>query len=456
MIPVVTRDEMRAIDAAAADPVEVLIERAGGAVARAALQMLGGAYGRRVAVLAGPGNNGADGRVAAERLRERGAAVRVYDARDMPAVLPPCDLVIDAAFGTGFRGAWSAPDTAGARVLAVDVPTGLDADTGVAPATILRADRTVTFAAAKPGHFMADGPEVVGALTVADIGLPVTASAWVVEASDVARWLPHRERDAHKWRHAVRLVAGSPGMTGAASLAAGAAQRTGSGMIVASSPGVAEAELAERYPAEVVIRQLVHVDWSAEVLSDIDRFGALVIGPGLGREAATIDAVVRTVALAGLPTVVDGDGLFAIGSDDTGGLAALGDRPAATVLTPHEGEFARLTGMPPRADRVADVRRLADTTGCVVLLKGPSTIVAEPGRRTYFIVDGDARLATAGTGDVLAGIIGALLAMGAPPIEAAAGGAWLHACAGAKLAPLGLVAGDLISAIPHVLNSLAR
>ena len=114
MIPVVTRDEMRAIDAAAADPVEVLVERAGGAVARAALALLGGAYGRRVAVLAGPGNNGADGRVAAERLRERGAAVRVYDARDMPAALPACDLVIDAAFGTGFRGAWS-PPTSDAR-----------------------------------------------------------------------------------------------------------------------------------------------------------------------------------------------------------------------------------------------------------------------------------------------------------------------------------------------------
>jgi ADP-dependent NAD(P)H-hydrate dehydratase / NAD(P)H-hydrate epimerase len=455
VIPVVTRDETRAIDASADDPVDVLVERAGAAVARAALEMLGGAYGRTVAVLAGPGNNGADGRVAAERLRARGAAVHVYDARDMPADLPACDLVIDAAFGTGFRGSWSAPGIGGARVLAVDVPTGLDSDTGVAPSTVLRADRTVTFAAAKPGHFIGDGPDVVGELTVADIGLPAPASMGVVQADDVATWVPRRDRHSHKWRHAVRLVAGSPGMTGAAVLAASAAQRTGSGMVVASSPGVEEAVLAALFPLEVVGRGLAHVDWSGDVLSDIDRFGSLVVGPGLGRHAATIDATVRTLGLAVIPAVVDGDGLFALANDDSGGLTAVRARVAGTVLTPHEGEFATLTGSSPSADRVADVRRLVDDTGSVVLLKGATTVVAGPGGRTYFVVDGDARLATAGTGDVLAGIIGALLAMGAMPLEAAAGGAWIHARAGAMMAPLGLVASDLIAAIPLVLNSLA-
>jgi NAD(P)H-hydrate epimerase len=180
-----------------------------------------------------------------------------------------------------------------------------------------------------------------------------------------------------------------------------------------------------------------------------------VIGPGLGRQAATVDAAVRTIALADLPTVVDGDGLYAIAGDDTGGAAVLRERAAATVLTPHEGEFAQLSGATPSADRVADVRKLAETTGSVVLLKGATTIVAEPGGIAYFVVDGDARLATAGTGDVLAGIIGALLAMGASPLEAAASGAWIHARASAKMAPLGLVAGDLIAAIPPVLNSLA-
>ena len=392
MIPVVTRDEMRAIDAAASDPVDVLVERAGAAVARAALEMLGGAYGRRVVVLAGPGNNGADGRVAAERLRERGVAVRVYDAGDVPTTVPACDLVIDAAFGTGFRGTWTPPEIGRALVLAVDVPTGLDADTGVAPPSVLRADRTVTFAAAKPGHFVGDGPDVVGALTVADIGLPVDAVMSVVEAVDVSAWLPRRERGAHKWRSAVRLVAGSSGMTGAAVLAAGAAQRTGSGMVVASSPGVDDSVLATCYPAEVVTRPLAHADWSDDALSDIDRFGSLVIGPGIGRHATTVDAVVRTIAVADLPTVVDGDALYAIADGDTGGLAVLRGRDAPTVLTPHDGEFARLTGAPPSADRVADVRRLAEDTRSVVLLKGPATIVAEPGGRAYFVVDGDARL----------------------------------------------------------------
>ena len=455
MIPIVTRDEMRGIDAAASDPVEVLVERAGGAVARAALEMLGGAYGRRVAVLAGPGNNGADGRVAAERLRERGASVHVLDARHLPAALPPADLVIDAAFGTGFRGFWPAPDVGDARVLAVDVPTGLDADTGIAPEAILRADRTVTFAAAKPGHYLGDGPDVVGRLTVADIGLPVTTRMWAIEQSDVAGWLPRRDRRSHKWRHAVRLVAGSAGMTGAAVLAAAAAQRTGSGMVVASSPGADESVLASRFPLEVVTRHTDHVDWSDAVLSDLDRFGALVIGPGLGRHPATVDAAARTIALATIPTVVDGDGLFAIAPDEPGSIVALRERAAATVLTPHDGEFARLTGAPPGDERVADVRRLADDTGAVVLLKGPTTLIAAPGGPTYFVVDGDARLATAGTGDVLAGTIGALLAMGAPALEAAAAGAWIHARAGDNMDPRGLVAGDVIAAIPLVLNSLS-
>ena len=190
-------------------------------------------------------------------------------------------------------------------------------------------------------------------------------------------------------------------------------------------------------------------------MSDIDRFGALVIGPGLGRAPATVDAAARTIAVATVPTVVDGDALYAIAADESGALAALRERPAATVLTPHDGEFERLAGKPPGANRVGDVRRLADDTGAVVLLKGAVTLVAAPGGPTYFMVDGDARLATAGTGDVLSGIIGALLAMGASALEAAAGGAWIHARAGANMAQLGLVAGDVIAAIPLVLENLS-
>ena len=186
MIPVVTREEMRAIDAAAPDPVGVLIERAGAAVARAALDLLGDAYGRRVAVIAGPGNNGADGRVAGQRLAERGASVRVFDVRDVPRELPHVDLVIDAAFGTGFRGTWTPPSVGDAKVLAVDVPSGLDADTGAVSGAVLGADRTVTFAAAKPGHVLGDGPDVVGDLIVAVIGLSVDSATMGIVDSCVA------------------------------------------------------------------------------------------------------------------------------------------------------------------------------------------------------------------------------------------------------------------------------
>jgi NAD(P)H-hydrate epimerase len=227
-------------------------------------------------------------------------------------------------------------------------------------------------------------------------------------------------------------------------------------MVVASSPGFDDWGLAARFPVEVVTRQLAHVDWSGDVLADLSRFGALVIGPGLGRRPATVDATLRTIAEADVPVVIDGDALFAVADADTGGVERLTGRPSVTVLTPHDGEFQRLAGGPPGPDRVAAARRLAEASRAVVLLKGPVTVVADPEGRACVVVDGDQRLATAGTGDVLAGIIGALLAMGAGAREAAAAGAWLHARAGSLLPPLGLVAGDLIDAIPRALESLGR
>ena len=450
MLPVVTPDEMRAIDAESDQPVDVLVARAGAAVAREALRLLGGAYGRRVVVVAGPGNNGADGRVAAARLAERGVAVRVLDARDLPARIPAADLVIDAGFGTGFRGEWRPPSIDGSRVLAVDVPTGLDAMTGHAPPGTWRADVTVTFAAAKPGHVLGAGPATVGRLVVADIGLDVGRSTiGIVEQADVAAWLPRRHRSAHKWKHAVRVVAGSPGMTGAAALVAGAAQRAGSGMVVLSSPGI-DAEA----PVEVVRRRLPAFDWADDLASDLHRFHALVVGPGLGRERHTLPSVVRAVTDSVVPVLVDGDGLFALSWNESGTPAFLRDREVPTVLTPHDGEYALLTGSPPGDDRVAAAHRLVEMSGAVVLLKGPSTVVATPDGRTLLVANGDERLATAGTGDVLSGVIAGLLAMGVPPAEAAAGGAWIHAAAAGRRPRRGLVAGDLLAEIPAVLGAL--
>jgi hydroxyethylthiazole kinase-like uncharacterized protein yjeF len=447
VLPVVTPAEMRAIDAASPAPVEVLIERAGAAVARAALRVLGGAYGRTVVVLAGPGNNGADGRVAAARLRGRGVSVSVIDALDLPASLPACDLVIDAAFGTGFRGVWRPPAVGAARVLAVDVPTGLDALTGHAPHGVLRADVTVTFAAAKPGHVLGDGRDLVGHLEVADIGLDVgRAVIGIVQRSDVGEWLPDRPRDAHKWRSALRVVAGSAGMTGAASLVAAAGQRIGAGLVVLSSPGI-----EPDGPIEAVGRKVPAVDWDDAVLADLDRFEALVIGPGLGRADHTVPSVVRTVTGSVVPTVVDGDGLFAMSWNDAGTPAFLRDRAVATVLTPHDGEYALLTGTAPGRDRIAAARQLVELAGSVVLLKGPTTVVAAPDGQVFLVANGDQRLATAGTGDVLAGIIGGLLACGVDAGRAAAAGAWLHAEAAMALPEHGLVASDLVAVLPEVL-----
>ncbi|MGH9018894.1 MAG: NAD(P)H-hydrate epimerase, partial [Acidimicrobiales bacterium] len=205
MIPVVTVAEMRAIDAATPDGVdhETLVDRAGTAVAAAALHLLGGAYGRRVVVVAGKGSNGADGKVAAARLRRRGARVVVVDAGAAPERIGrhgEVDLVIDAAYGTGFHGTYNAPSVpAGVRVLAVDIPSGVDGDSGVAGGAPLRADVTVTFAALKPGLLQGDGPALAGRVEVVDIGLDVSrARLWVVEDADVARLLPVRDRGAYK------------------------------------------------------------------------------------------------------------------------------------------------------------------------------------------------------------------------------------------------------------------
>ncbi|GAC1314810.1 MAG: NAD(P)H-hydrate dehydratase [Acidimicrobiales bacterium] len=441
MQPVVTVAEMRAADADAPVPAAILIDRAGRAVANRAMQIVGGAYGTRIVVVAGKGNNGADGRAAARVLTSRGARVAIVEpGADVPA---GADLVIDGAFGTGFRGSYRAPTTA-APVLAIDIASGVDGDTGAAGDGAVTAAATVTMAARKPGLLLGDGPARSGAVTVADIGLPVAARAHLVEDCDLG-WIPARARDTHKWTRAVWVVAGSPGMRGAPALCVRAAQRAGAGMVRVGSPGL----LASEHPAgEAVAVGLADCGWEDTVLGELDRFRALVVGPGLGRADATATAVRRLVERAGLPVVVDADGLHALGQP--GALRAAGEAPV--VLTPHDGEFTRLAGHAPGPDRIAAGRALAARTGAVVLLKGPTTVVAEPDGRVLLAAAGDARLATAGTGDVLAGVVGAFLAAGVPAFEAAALAAHVHGRAAARGRRVGLVAGDLPDLLPPVLE----
>jgi len=467
VIPVVTAAQMARADAATlADHApgtgtdhDLLVRRAGAAVAAAAIRMLGGAYGRRVTVVAGKGHNGDDGRVAAERLRDRGAAVTVVPAGDCADLLierAECDLLIDAAYGTGFRGTWDPPGLWGVPVLAVDLPSGLGADSGRADGAVLTATRTVTFAALKPGHLFGDGPEVCGEIEIADIGVDVLAhlddvDTFVVEPEDVAAWLPVRAASSHKWVDAVRVVAGSTGMSGACALACAAAMRAGAGIVHASVRG---ADAGEGLPTEVVLRPLHGSSWSDGVLDDLGRFSSLVIGPGLGRGDDIAAEVRAVVAGAAVPVVVDGDGLGAV-VDSRGGIDCLVGRGSATVLTPHDGEFGVLGG-DTSAERVSATRELAARLDAVVLRKGPTTVVTDGRGPTFLVVSGDERLATAGSGDVLSGIVGAFLARGMSPVAAAVAAAVVHGMAAVSREPEGLIARDIVGGIGGVLARLHR
>jgi NAD(P)H-hydrate epimerase len=453
--PIVTPEQMRRFDAEAPLPAAELIERAGAAVAREALAMTGGAYGRRVVVVAGRGTNGLDGRVAARRLAARGMAVQVVEASAVEGLrLPRADLVIDAAFGTGFRGVWNSPDPGDAAVLAVDLPSGLDAMTGQAGPGARAAHRTVTFAAWKPGLLFGSGPALAGDVRVVDIGLPTPGvHSHLVDAHDVGRWCPPRAADAHKWRHAVRVVAGSHTMLGAGHLAAAGALRGGAGMVHLSSPGVLH-DVAR--PVEVVGVALSAVAWADDVAGGLDRFGALVLGPGLGRAEDVMREARRLALAAAVPTVIDGDGLFALAWHAEGARHLLRQRTAPTVLTPHDGEVALLTGQRPGPDRLAAARHLAHDLGAVVLLKGPVTVVADPSGEVLVVNAGDQRLATAGTGDVLAGVLAAMLSRGIAAFEAAAAAAWIHGRAARLGVSSGLVAGDLPGLLPTVFAELEK
>ena len=369
-------------------------------------------------------------------------------------VLPPSDLVIDAAYGTGFRGEWFSPDPNGAPVLAVDIPSGVDGATGTAGPDVLAADRTVTFAALKPGLVFAPGSVLAGRLEIADIGLDVgRARTFLVQGSDVAAMdsaAPRRRAQVARRRVGRRRFARDDRCRPASR----AQRRSGPARAWCACPAQGSATIRSRRP-----RSSGSISRAVDGRPTCSRAstGSTRSSSGRASVATTATALsIRTaVTRAPVPVVIDGDGLFALAWSGEGPKSLLQMRTTATVLTPHDGEYTMLTGTRTGPDRLGAARRLASDTNAVVLLKGPSTVVAEPGGRAYVVTAGDARLATAGTGDVLAGIIGALLATGVPAFEAAAAGAWIHGQAGRQGHERGLVASDLLELIPVVMSRLS-
>jgi hydroxyethylthiazole kinase-like uncharacterized protein yjeF len=426
-----------------------LMRRAGTAVGHVALRRFPDA--RRYTVVCGSGSNGGDGRIAAEWLAAGGAEVTVVDAKpeDEEKELGTPDVIVDALFGTGFTGAprpgaaqlIEAINAAGVPVVAVDIPSGVDASTGEIAGAAVRAAVTVTFQVRKLGLAVAPGSFHAGEVAVADIGLGEIETSSRAVTRQILRIVPRRRPEHSKYdAGSVLVVGGSPGMTGAASLTARAAFRADAGYVTVVAPAESLPAI-EAHVLEAVKRPLEDV-WDA-----VGRADALALGPGLGRSGERHEVVRRLLTDTGLPAVVDADALHQ--------LAPI-HRAAATVLTPHAGELGRLLGRSSGdigAHRLGSAREGADVFGCVLLLKGADTIVAAPGQEGVLVCAlGTPALATAGSGDVLTGVIAAFLAKGLDGRTAAAAGAAAQQVASTLLpAQAGAVASDFVEALPATL-----
>ncbi|MGH2652924.1 MAG: NAD(P)H-hydrate dehydratase [Actinomycetota bacterium] len=501
MIPVLTAAETQALDRATearGTSIEALMERAGLAVARTAARVAGGTYGRRAVVVCGKGNNGGDGLVAARylsrwgvgttvlllaapehlrgpaaanwrRLEGTGVRRRPFELSVLDRELARSDVAVDAVFGSGFRGVAEGPyadaierlDGDVVPVAAVDIPSGVEGDTGAVPGPAVRAVATVTFGAAKVGDVLHPGAARAGRVEVADIGFPadlLTSDLVLVEPGDVRDLLPVRKADTHKRRSGVVLVvAGSRRMTGAPHLVAEGAYRVGAGLVRVAMPegvlpvvqsGLAEATFLPlpEGPAGSVAESA----WDV-MKGELDGVGAVGIGPGLSTDEETPAFVRRVVRESPVPVVVDADAINAF----AGHPADLAGRVSDVVITPHTGEFGRLFDLPVAevlADRVGVVRKAAAETRCVVLLKGSRTLVAVPDGRVRINPTGTPVLATGGTGDVLTGAVAAFLARGLSPVDAATVGAYVHGLAGTVAGELlgeGAVSGDVAASLPE-------
>ncbi len=500
---IVTAAEMREIDRSAIEDLGiagvVLMENAGMAVVQAAYELLEASGGSKVGIFAGKGNNGGDGFVVARHLHNAGYDVQVYllaqadqlrgDAAvncgiaqrmDVPIhevlkwtagrirrAAAGADLLVDAIFGTGLSGEVRGParhaiealNASGAPILAVDMPSGVHADTGAKLGSAVQATVTVTFGLLKAGLYQYPGAELAGRVRIADIGIPpavVDAQGLKTEliTGDLVRpLLPERPPAGHKGDFGrVLVVAGSRGMTGACALAAEGALRVGAGLVTMAVPeslnSILEAKVTEA--TSVALPETEVLSLSIEAEDDLARLSegadAVVLGPGLSQAASTQELVRALVPRIGRPLVLDADGLNAL----AGAKGVLRRRRQATIITPHPGELARLRRCSIgeiQADRLASARGAAADLGCNVLLKGAGTVVAAPDGRAAVNPTGNSGLACGGTGDVLAGMVGGLVAGGLQPYEAGLVAAFWHGLAAdvavEKLGERSLVASDV-------------
>jgi NAD(P)H-hydrate epimerase len=432
--PLYSADEMRAAEAG--HDVDAMMQRAGAAVAEALMRRFPDA--RRIALHAGGGANGGDGHIAAEILQAQGR--ELVDERP--------DVVIDALLGTGLKGApreetsrlIEQTNAAGVPVLAVDIPSGVNASSGEVAGAAVNADLTVTMHGPKVGLAVAPGRFHAGEVAVADIGLEPAETEHRLVTAEVLAEVPRRSARDNKYTAGhVLVVGGSRGMTGAPALAARAALRADAGYVTIAAPAECLPVL-ETLVLEAVKRPL------EDVVAAATKAKALAVGPGLGRQPEAKELVRRLLAEVELPMVVDADALFELEPSEW---------PAPRVLTPHEGELARLLGRESKeiaAQRLASVQEAAEKFSAVVVLKGEDSLVAAPGRGVVVCALGLPSLSTAGTGDVLTGVTAAFLAKGMEPQHAAAA-----ACAAQQLAAreasqrYGLVASDVVEALPQAL-----
>ena len=509
---IVTAVQMKELDRRTIEEAKVpgltLMERAGGGVAAAMARHYGPLAGRTVTILCGKGNNGGDGFVVGRLLNKQRAKVRVLllahpgdlsgDAKTMHrrflaaagaravvtvptpdgirAALAQSDLVVDALLGTGlsapatgaYRDAIEAINEAPGPVVAVDLPSGIHADTGAVLGAAVQANLTVTFGLPKLGLYTGAGLDHAGDVEIVDIGIPpafvdtIASRVSLITQDMIGRLIPDRRPSSHKgtYGHA-GIIAGSVGKTGAAAMAAKAALRTGAGLVTVATPaGVNDALEAKLLEAMTVPMPDTKAKTLAragleDLLSFVHARTAVAIGPGLTTHPETVELIQALVPRLDRPSVLDADALNAL----AGRTALLTECKLPPILTPHPGEMARLmdktTTQAINADRIGSAMKFAQAHRVMLVLKGARTVVAHPDGRAAVCPTGNPGMATAGTGDVLTGMLVGLLAQGLTPWDAACAGVYLHGLAGdlaaAHMGPAGLIAGDVIEQIPHAL-----